>query len=719
MTKLSSDAVVSILSGNVLLAGLGAEDLRAFTEVLDEVRLESGATVVREGDVGDAMYFVLEGVVELRRGELELSRLNAGAHLGELALFGLRRRAATAVACGPVCLARLSRAAFDSLVRERSELAVALLRSFVDRLGDQLVGMTDNVGTLLRKRSLPRRTQVSVRGQGGVRVVPTGTPVRELLPALENGHQLVAALLDNKAVSLETALGADCTLYPLTLGHREGREIFRNGVGLLLLEAARRLAPDVVVRLGAGFGEGRVVHMARAWAGDAEATARALQSEMEAIVAEDLPFENELWSVDEARELFRERAWADAAALQRTRRSLHVKLVRCGGVYALESGPMVPSTGYLRGSRVHAHPHGLFLEYGEPVSRSQPRREDARGDVITQELTLPRFGGEMVLAHLRWLEAMGVHSAGAFNDLCISGQVSQVIRVAEGFHEKRLGRIADEIAARSDQVRVICIAGPSSSGKTTTIKRLTVQLEVNGLRPRSISLDDYYVDREKTPRDDAGEYDYESFDALRIDLLHSHLAKLLRGEAVHTARYDFKTGRSADDGGTEVRLEHGDVLLLEGIHGLNPQLLGDAVKPMQRFRIFIQPATALCFDRVSAMTPQDLRLLRRVVRDRHQRGLSAAENIARWDSVLRGEALHIFPFQTEADVIFDTSLVYEPSVLKVFADRYLLEVPEDHPSFPTAYRLRRLVDRFVTIYPDHVPPTSILREFIGGSGFEY
>jgi uridine kinase len=168
-----------------------------------------------------------------------------------------------------------------------------------------------------------------------------------------------------------------------------------------------------------------------------------------------------------------------------------------------------------------------------------------------------------------------------------------------------------------------------------------------------------------------------------------------------------------------VRLEHGDVLLLEGIHGLNPQLLGDAVKPMQRFRIFIQPATALCFDRVSAMTPQDLRLLRRVVRDRHQRGLSAAENIARWDSVLRGEALHIFPFQTEADVIFDTSLVYEPSVLKVFADRYLLEVPEDHPSFPTAYRLRRLVDRFVTIYPDHVPPTSILREFIGGSGFEY
>jgi uridine kinase len=297
--------------------------------------------------------------------------------------------------------------------------------------------------------------------------------------------------------------------------------------------------------------------------------------------------------------------------------------------------------------------------------------------------------------------------------------VVQLLRVAEGFHEKKISRIADTIAASRERLRLIAIAGPSSSGKTTFIKRLTVQLQINGLNPMGLSLDDYYTDREKTAKDADGQYDFEALEALDLQLLQDHVRRLLAGETVKMAKYDFKTGKSHPNGGAELSLKPGDLLLMEGIHGLNPGLLGTIPRADQLFRVFVHPATSLPFDRLSRVSPTDLRLLRRIVRDRHGRGYSAADNIARWPSVLAGERKHIFPFHGEADVVFDTALIYEPSVLKVYAERYLLEVPADHPSFATAFRLRHLVDRFVAIYPDHVPPTSLIREFIGGSGFEY
>ncbi|HET9596955.1 MAG TPA: cyclic nucleotide-binding protein, partial [Anaeromyxobacteraceae bacterium] len=220
-------------------------------------------------------------------------------------------------------------------------------------------------------------------------------------------------------------------------------------------------------------------------------------------------------------------------------------------------------------------------------------------------------------------------------------------------------------------------------------------------------------------RDEHGEYDFEALEALDVELLQQHVRRLLAGEEVATARYDFLTGRSRPSGGPVIRLAPGDVLMLEGIHGLNPRLLGGIPRQGELFRVFIQPQTTLPFDRLSRTSATDLRLLRRIVRDRHGRGYRADENILRWRSVQRGERRHIFPYQGEADAVFDSALVYEPSVLKVYAERYLLEVPPSSPAYAVAWRLRLLLDRFVTIYPDHVPPTSMLREFIGGSGFEY
>ena len=322
--------------------------------------------------------------------------------------------------------------------------------------------------------------------------------------------------------------------------------------------------------------------------------------------------------------------------------------------------------------------------------------------------------GPMAHALVSWLDAMHVTSVGRFNETCVDGRVDELVRVAEGFHEKNIGRAADAIADR--RLRVVAIAGPSSSGKTTFIRRLKVQLEVNGIVPVHLSLDDYYVDREKTPRDEAGELDFERVDALDLALLRSNIERLVAGQRVRLARYDFPTGKSLPEGGEEVGLAPENVLLVEGLHALNPAVAG-SLPPDTAYRVFVHPATALPLDRLSVVLPDDIRLLRRIVRDRHGRGNTAGQTIARWPSVRRGEERHVFPFAATADFVFDTSLVYEIAVLRVFAERYLLEVSNDDPAFVTAHRLRQLIDRFVPIYPDHVPRTSILREFIGG-GFD-
>ena len=278
--------------------------------------------------------------------------------------------------------------------------------------------------------------------------------------------------------------------------------------------------------------------------------------------------------------------------------------------------------------------------------------------------------------------------------------------------------IADAVQRDLDRIDAICIAGPSSSGKSTFIRRLCVQLQVNGINPVSLGLDDYYLDRELTPRDEAGDYDFEALSALQLPLLQEHLRRIFAGEAVQTARYHFAAGRSEPAGGPLISLGERDLLLLEGIHGLNPALLGD-IAPERVFRVFICPLAQLSIDHLSRVHASDVRLVRRIVRDRHSRGFRAADTIARWPKVRTAERKYIFPYQSHADAVFDTSLIYELSVLRVYAERYLLEVPRDSPSYTTAFRLLHELSGFVSIYPDHVPPTSILREFIGGSGFEY
>ncbi|HRG97600.1 MAG TPA: cyclic nucleotide-binding domain-containing protein [Polyangiaceae bacterium] len=715
---------LEVLARSSLLRGMHIKEVSTLLELLDQVALAPGACVFREGDEGDAMYFVLEGEARLRRGQLELRPVGPGDHFGELALLAGRARAASVLAYTDMRLARLSRARYLSFAANHPASALHFTQGLASALGDELVAMTDSVGLLAYQRSLPRQIEVRVRREGeGDLFVPTGTLAGTLLPRERAGALVVAAQLNKKAASLEAAIVASLDIDVLTLADMEGRAIFRRSAALALLEAARRAGPALSgaqVRMGSPLESGQVVHLEPLPAPAAEpAVLDALARALAGVIAEDLPLREEVWQLDEARAELERRGWADAAASLPSRRETTVTLATCGETFALGLGPLVPRGSYLEGLSLEPHPAGLLLRLGARVEREMPLHRGARVDPLATEGRAPRYGGEMTASARRWLQGLGVESVGRYNELCVSASVDEVIRVAEGFHEKWIGRVADAVASRADRVKIIAIAGPSSSGKTTFIKRLTTQLRVNGLRPRALSLDDYYVDRARTVRDERGEYDFEAFEALDSTLLQDQLTRLMRGERVRTAKYDFVLGKSLPEGGAELWLEKEDVLLLEGIHGLNPALVGAAVPEGARFGIFVHPATTLAFDRASVFAPDDLRLLRRIVRDRHSRNYTAADTIARWPSVRRGELCHIYPTLPQADVVFDSALVYEPSVLKTYAERYLLEVPPSHPAFTTAFRLRNLIDQFVAIYPDHVPPTSVIREFIGGSGFEY
>jgi uridine kinase len=689
------------LSGNPIVSQLTTIQRTGLCAYLLVREVPAGMVLMHEGEPGDSMVFLISGRATLQRHGLALRPLEPGDHAGELALLTGHARAASMVADTPLVLAELTREGYDTMAEREPELALALNLAIIERLGDQLTDMTDNVTVLLNERSLPRRTAVIVRDGQGARAVRTGTPMAALMPETVNGSPVVAASLDQIAVPLDTPLIADAQVAPLTAEHWEGRRILWHTAVLLVLEAAHRAG--LPLRVGPAVGDG--VSLLTETPPDAAGLAH-IGTVLQRLVDDRQALRTEMWTVDEAASHFREHGCHDAAAALRTWREPTVQLVGCGDTYALASQVTLPTAERLPPLTIAGTDDGLRLHVAGLT------------DGMAPDPSLARAARLMTDEHRLWLGQLRSASVGAFNDLCIGGGVSQLIRIGEGFHEKWIGRIADAIVGRAQAVRVIGMAGPSSSGKTTFIKRLTVQLQIHGLNPVAISLDDYYVDRERTPKDAAGEYDYEAFEAIDSALLQRHVERLLNGETVRTARYDFLSGKSIPDGGPELTLGANDVLLLEGIHGLNPALLDGSVDPGSVFRVFVCPLTSLPLDHATWIDVSDLRLLRRIVRDRFQRGASAADNIRRWPSVRRGEESHIYPYAALADAWFDSALVYEPAVLKVYADRYLLEVPRTDPAHLTAHRLRLLLDRFVTIYPDHVPSTSILREFIGGSGFD-
>jgi uridine kinase len=365
---------------------------------------------------------------------------------------------------------------------------------------------------------------------------------------------------------------------------------------------------------------------------------------------------------------------------------------------------MLPSTGRLRRFALHPLGGGFVLQYPHTAQPGALARFEAYPKLFE---TFNQAG--------TWLETLGIRSTGALNDAIVGGRLPEVSLVAEALHESHISRIAADIVARGDAVRVVLVAGPSSSGKTTFSKRLAVQLLASGRRPYPVALDDYFLDREHTPLDEQGERDFESLNALDVPLINEHLLGLMHGATVELPRYSFLTG--SRQAGPVVTLRESDIVIVEGIHGLNPALVpalpGDAV-----YRVYVSAITQLNLDRHNRVSISDTRLIRRIVRDAATRGYGAAETLRRWDSVQRGERAHIFPFTENSDAIFNSSLVHELSVLRAHAEPLLLQVRPDTPEYREANRLLSFLQWFRPAGSDAVPDNSILREFIGGSMLE-
>ena len=434
-----------------------------------------------------------------------------------------------------------------------------------------------------------------------------------------------------------------------------------------------------------------------------------IKQRMKKIIAEDIPFKRFECHTEEVVELFRQKGMTDKVKLLETSGNLYSYYYTLGDTVDYYYGSLLPSTGYIHLFGLEKYYDGLLLQV---PNRQQP---DELEEMIKQEKMLDVFK-----EHRRWNQILGVGNVGDFNEACNQGHATQLINVSEALQEKRISQIADEIFHRKEQgqpLKLILISGPSSSGKTTFSKRLSVQLMANGIRPYPISLDDYFVNREQTPRDANGDYDYESLYALDLDYFNQQLQSLLNGEEVELPRFNFTTGKR-EMSGTRLKIDENMILILEGIHALNPELT--AHLPVEsKFKIYVSALTTILLDNHNYIPTTDNRLLRRIIRDFKYRGYSAEETISRWPSVRAGEDKWIFPYQENADVMFNSALLFELAVIKDYAEPILRKVPNNRPEYSEAYRLRKFLEYFVPLQDKELPPTSLLREFLGGSSFRY
>ena len=566
--------------------------------------------------------------------------------------------------------------------------------------------------SILRREPTPiqpasPRERVQARlHDGRIFDAPPGTPLSEVLAVACRGQvAAVGAILDGRLVELTTPLEHDADVAPVCLSDDDGMRIYRRSLILLLSTAVSELFPGASI----------VVEHAAATAGSffcrvrgREAfTAQELETiawHMGELVAQDLPIAKVPTSVDDAVQWFEERGQDDTARLLRHRTKRDLMLHELRGQRHYFQGYLVPSTGLLQWYALHAFPPGFMLQFPH---RDRPHELDPVAPYPKLFSVYEQYGA--------WLGKLDVRGVGSLNDAIAAKLLPEVSLVGEALHEAQIARIASDIAAQRDRVRVVLIAGPSSSGKTTFSKRLAIQLITNGLRPFPIGLDDYFLERDRTPRDEKGEYDYESLRALDVPLFNQHLVALMRGETVQMPRYNFKTGMRED--GHNVALGHETVLIVEGIHGLNPDLVPD-LPPEAVYRVYISALTQLNLDSHNRVSTSDTRMIRRLVRDAATRGYDATATIRRWPSVVAGEKKHIFPYQENGDAVFNSALVHELAVLRPLAEPLLLQVRPETPHWLEANRLLSFLQWFRPASPEVVPTNSILREFLGGSVLE-
>lgn len=561
--------------------------------------------------------------------------------------------------------------------------------------------------------SQSRRTARAEMLDGSYWSAPTGTPLeayfRHAYPAMippvrpagaSSECTIIAALVDGVLRELSYPLNRDAMVRPVLLSDGDGNRIYRRSLSFLLIVAAEELFPGrkITIDHSLPFG-GLYCAVINADPFTPEDLVQ-IKKRMRQIVDEDVPIVRCHVPLEEALALFQTRGDDDKVRLMESRKKDYLVLYELRGVRDYFYGYMAPSTGYLTTFDLAHDGEGFVLQH--------PRRSEP--DRLQPISALPKLRN-IFYESSKWLHLLGMPDIGALNQAIRGGHARELILVAEALHEGRFADMADAIVARQPDVRLVLIAGPSSSGKTTSSKRLAIQLLAHGLKPYPIGMDNYFVDRDKTPLDEKGEYDYEHLHAVELDLFNDHLVRLMNGQEIQLPRYNFLTGMR--EAGDTVQLTPEHIIIVEGIHGLNPELVR-AVPPERVFRLYISCLTQLNIDRHNRVPTTDVRLLRRIVRDAATRGYSAQQTLARWRSVREGEQRWIFSYQENADMMFNSSLVYELAILQPLAEPLLLQV---EPNTPHHIEAKRLLAFLSWVEPlknaELVPDNSLLREFIG------
>ena len=521
---------------------------------------------------------------------------------------------------------------------------------------------------------------------------------------LKMTHGPVSARVNNKVEGMHYRVYNSKDVEFLDMNSASGSRAYTRTLFFVLCKAVQDIYPntDVVIDIPVSNGFYVDIRLGRPVVDE---DVNILRRRMQEIIDSKMPIRRFTVPTEEAIALFQEKGDVEKVKLLRTSGSIYTTYYKIGEYVDYYYGTLLTNTSQLYLFGLEKYYDGMLLRIpsvSNPDELGEMTRQDKMFDIFKE--------------HHHWQEILGIRTVGDFNQAIDAGHATDIINISEALQEKKLAKIAEEIASRKG-VKLVLLAGPSSSGKTTSCKRLSIQLAVNGLKPLQISLDDYFVDRDKTPKDENGDFDFESIYALNLDLLNEQFNALFRGEEVELPKYDFPSGKSVKSG-KMLKLEPNNVLVVEGIHALNPELTAH-VPEEQIFRVYASALTTILLDNHNYIPTTDNRLLRRIIRDYKYRGVSAQETIRRWPSVRAGENKWIFPFQENADAMLNTAMLYELSVLKMQAEPLLQQVPENCEEFAEAYRLLKFLKYFKGIPYNNLPPTSLLREFLGGSSFHY
>ncbi|MBF0312551.1 MAG: nucleoside kinase [Oligoflexia bacterium] len=514
----------------------------------------------------------------------------------------------------------------------------------------------------------------------------------------------VAAVINGHAAQLSKHIKSDSTLDIVELETYQGQRIYESSVLFLFSVAFAKRFPEMNVFIQHSFNQGIYAEVKERPVTEEEV--ESIEKLMKDLVLQERPIKRMVYDWDIAQSKMKELGRQDLINLFRYYSPAQVEMYELDGVEECLYLPLLPNTKYLQEFRLKKYQDGMVIMF--------PDYEKGRALFEFRPIT-KLFN--TYKEHYEWTRILKIRTVGQLNKYIMNNAIEDLILVSESFHEKRVAKIADEITGRKFIPKVVLIAGPSSSGKTTFSKRLDMQLRVNGLRPVAISLDNYFLERAKTPKDKEGNYDFESLNAIDVPLFGDHLSKLLRGEEVDLPVFDFRTG-TRHFKGEKFALADDQIIIIEGIHGINPKLTG-LIEDKFKYKIYVSALTQLNLHRHDRVPTADTRLLRRIVRDSNFRGYSGNQTLLQWRHVRVGETVNVFPFQEEADSIFNSALFYELAVLKVYAERELLKVERSHPMYPEAQRLLAFLSFFLPLESLNVPKTSIVREFIGGSSFKY